>query len=146
MNKNFHLIWDEPPSTVGQTWSWNVSQILVKFQTKRRIREMENFLPQSSAIAAKTYGELVSPDWTQEGKNDCHLAAIRLQPLPTVSLEETQMRKHRILGPDKWGVYQKDHFSEPKLLHISIHRKALNSLSWDCHFLKAGQEWVNLLV
>ena len=35
-------------------------------------------------------GELVSPEGTQEGKNSCHLAAIRLQPIPTVSPEETQ--------------------------------------------------------
>ena len=35
-------------------------------------------------------GEPVSPEGTQEGKNSCHLAAIRLQPLPTVSPEETQ--------------------------------------------------------
>ena len=43
----------------------------------------------SPAIAATTYGELVSPEGTQEGKNPCHLAANRLQPLPRVSPEET---------------------------------------------------------
>ena len=42
----------------------------------------------------------VNPEDTQEGKNTCHLAAIRLQPLPLVSPEETQEVKHRILVPD----------------------------------------------
>ena len=32
----------------------------------------------------------VSPERTQEGKNTCHLAAIRLQPLPTVSPEDVK--------------------------------------------------------
>jgi len=35
-------------------------------------------------------GEWVSSEGTQEGKNTCHLAAVRLQPLPAASLEETQ--------------------------------------------------------
>ena len=43
-----------------------------------------------SAVAATLNGELMSPEGTQEGKNACHLAAISLQPLPTVSPEETQ--------------------------------------------------------
>ena len=46
-------------------------------------------MPQESAIAALQC-EPLSPEKTQEGKNTCHLAAIRLQPLPTVSPEETQ--------------------------------------------------------
>ena len=45
---------------------------------------------QSSAIAATKDGELVSPEETREGKNTCHLVAIRMYPLPMVSPEETQ--------------------------------------------------------
>ena len=44
----------------------------------------------SPAIAATTYGELVSPEGTQEGKNTCHLADIRQQLLPMLSPEEAQ--------------------------------------------------------
>ena len=44
---------------------------------------------QSPAITA-TDGELVTPEGTQEGKNTCHPAVIRLLPLPTVSPEETE--------------------------------------------------------
>ena len=35
-------------------------------------------------------GEWVSSEGTQEGKNTCHLAAVRLQLLPAANLEETQ--------------------------------------------------------
>ena len=49
-------------------------------------------MPQASLRYLKenitTEGELVSPEGTQEGKNTCQLAAIRLQPLPTVSHEK----------------------------------------------------------
>ena len=60
-------------------------------------------MPQSSAIAATTNGELLNLEGTQEEKNTCHLAVIRLQPLPTVSPEETQdvKRKHKTLAPDR---------------------------------------------
>ena len=47
-------------------------------------------MSQSSEIAATTDGEPVSPEGTQEGKNPCHLAANRLQPLPMVSPKEIQ--------------------------------------------------------
>ena len=47
-------------------------------------------MSQSPAIAAAVYSELMNPEGTQEGKTICHLAGIRLQPLPTrVSPKET---------------------------------------------------------
>ena len=52
-------------------------------------------MSQPPAIAA----ELVSPEGAQEGKNTCHLAAIRLQPLPVVHPEETQDVKMQDTGP-----------------------------------------------
>ena len=50
-------------------------------------------------MATIAYGELVSPERTQEGKNIWHLAAIRLQPLPMVSPQETQDMKTQDTGP-----------------------------------------------
>ena len=48
---------------------------------------------------------------------------------------ETQDEKAQdILTPESWGAYQKNDFSEPRLLHLSMHRKALNSLNWDSWF------------
>ena len=42
--------------------------------------------------------------------------------------------KHRILAPDSWDAYQRNNFSEPRLLHLPIYRKALNSFTWDVWF------------
>ena len=47
-------------------------------------------MAQSPVIAATKDSKLVSPEGTQQGKNTCHLPAIRLQPLSMVSSEETQ--------------------------------------------------------
>ena len=56
-------------------------------------------MPQSSEIAATMNGELVSLEGSQEGKDTCYLAAIRLQPLPMVSPEEAQDVKTQDHGP-----------------------------------------------
>ena len=50
------------------------------------------------------------------------------------ALRKLRVWKHRILAPDSWGAYQRNDFSEPRLLHLPIHRKALNSLTWDIWF------------
>ena len=34
----------------------------------------------------------------------------------------------RILAPDSWNVYERNDFSEPRLLHLLIHRKALSTV------------------
>ena len=53
----------------------------------------------SQSSAATMDGEPMSPEGTQEGKNTCRLAAIRLQPLSTVSPEETQDVTTQDSGP-----------------------------------------------
>ena len=35
-----------------------------------------------------------------------------------------------MLAPDSWGAYQRNDFNEPRLLHLPVHRKVLNSLTW----------------
>ena len=90
-------------------------------------------MSQSSALAVLQC-ELLSPEGTQEGNNTFHLAAIRLQPLPRVSPEEIQDVTIQDTGPRKLRSYQRNEFSEPRLLHLPIHRKALNSLTWDIWF------------
>ena len=42
--------------------------------------------------------------------------------------------KHRTLAPDGWDSYERNDFTEPRLLYLPIHRKALNSLTWDVWF------------
>ena len=44
------------------------------------------------------------------------------------------MWKYRTLGPDSWGIYQRNDFSESRPLHL-FHRKAPNSLTWNTWFL-----------
>ena len=62
--------------------------------------------------------------------NTCHLAAIRLQPLPMVSPEETQ--DMRYMPPDIWAVYQGNNFSEPRFSHLPIHKKITKFLTLTC--------------
>ena len=64
----------------------------------------------------------------------CNLAATRLQPLCMVSTEELRMWKCRILAPDSGDAYERNDFNKPRLLHPHIHRKVLNSLTWDIWF------------
>ena len=49
--------------------------------------------------AATADGEPVSPREVRREKNICHLAAIRLQPLPTVSPKEAQDVKNTEYWP-----------------------------------------------
>ena len=76
-------------------------------------------------------------------ENTCRLAAIRPQPLLMVSPEERKLRKwkHRKLAPYSQGAYQRNDFSEPRLLYLLMFRKALNSLTWNIWFpLKVKSE------
>ena len=58
------------------------------------------------------------------------LAAIRLQPLPTVSPEETREGEDRILAPNGEVCIERNNFNE-MALHLPMHRKVLNSLLLD---------------
>ena len=72
---------------------------------------------------------------TQEGKEHlCDTAGIRLQPLATGSPEELGRWKHRQVASESWDAYESNDFSEPRLLHLPIYRKTLNSLTWDTWF------------
>ena len=44
------------------------------------------------------------------------------------------MWTHGILAPDGWGVAQRNDFHEPRFLHLTICRKAQNSLTWNIWF------------
>ena len=72
-------------------------------------------MSQLPANAITTMGDLVSPERTQEGKNICHLASIRWQPLPMVNPEGTDYVKTRDTGPRWLSWTLKEHFSESRL-------------------------------
>ena len=72
----------------------------------------------------------------------CHVSKQRilrpsnLQPPLTVHPEGLQDREKQDTSPRKLGYTSKE-FHEPRLLHLPIHRQALNLLTWDvwgCNF------------
>ena len=46
----------------------------------------------------------------------------------------TWMMVNRHCPPYNWCTYQRNDFNEPRLLHLPIHRKTLNFLTWDIWF------------
>ena len=50
------------------------------------------------------------------------------------ALRNSGCEKPKILAPDSWDAYESNNFSELRLLHLPIHGKALNSLTWDIWF------------
>ena len=93
-------------------WSWNVSQILVKFLTKRGGSEKWNI----------SYKPFKVSQWAQ-GRG------IREQSLPIVKHEETlRMQNYRPQIVDYKYIYICKCFNEPWLLHLPMDRGALNFL------------------
>ena len=45
-----------------------------------------------------------------------------------------RMEKTKIQALDNYNAYQTNDFSEPRLSHLPIHRKAQNSLTWEVWF------------
>ena len=67
--------------------------------------------------------------------NRCHCQALSHCRHPQLcTLRGLRMERSRILAPGSWGTYQRDEFNEPSLLHLPIHRKVLNLLTWDIWF------------
>ena len=76
----------------------------------------------------RLYPQLVSPEGTQEGKNTCYLAAIRLQPLPTVNPEKGQDVKAEDTGPRQLRCISKEWFQWAQTLASSLTRKSAKFL------------------
>ena len=91
--------------------------------------------------------EFLRPEGPWDGEqclqsSSCQAAATPYGP----STEELRMWKSnqiksnqiksncRMLPPDSWAAYERNAFSKPRLSHLPIHRKALNSLTWDIWF------------
>ena len=107
--------------TKGEIEKWNIASHI----SKQRMSH-------SSVVAATSYGELVSPEGTQDGNKEYLLSDCSHSWW--WALWKLGLWKHRILATDSWGAYQRDDFSEPRLLHLHIHRKVLNFLTWDIKF------------
>ena len=78
--------------------------------------------------------ELLSPSGTQKGEK--WLQAMNSQLLAAIVSEELRVWiiKNQVLAPHSWDAYKRNDFSKTRLSHLSIHRKTLNSLTWNIWF------------
>ena len=88
-------------------------------------------MSQSSAIVATMDDEQMSPEGTQEGKNTSHLAAIRPQPLQTVSPENSG-HENRGNWPQIAEVHIKGMISVTQILTSSHTQKSDTFLNLGC--------------
>ena len=85
--------------------------------------------PSSHHVTAMS---MVSPEGTQDRNRMPTIkpSATAATPVPQQgTLRRLRMRKHRILALDSWRAHQRNDFSEPRLLHLLIHSKVLNSVT-----------------
>ena len=90
-----------------------------------------------SAINPTHYSHpMVSPEQTQERNRmpTTYQSAAAATPDDALRCPQTKDEKAWIPAPDNWSAYQKNNFNKPRLLHLFIQRKALNSLIWDIWF------------
>ena len=110
---------------------WTVNQNIACYICKQRMLQ-----PSSHHITASGQWALRE---TQDGNKraahcQAHLAVSHCSHPSQCTLRKLKMIKHRILAPGSWGAYQRNDFSVARLMHLSIHRKALNSLTWEIWF------------
>ena len=86
-----------------------------------------------------TVPQRVSPEGLRMETKDAHCQTLRDCSHPQIqgTWRWLRMEISRILSPESWGAFQRNDFSEPRLLHLPIHRKVLNSLMVDI--------WVSLI-
>ena len=115
----------------SKVWPWNVSQILVKFLTKKGRPEKWNQQLKPSNVSWWTPSQL-RKEKTQERKlrkeNTCHLAVIRLHHSLWWTLRKLENTGSQ--APDSWITYQGNN-NESWLLHLPRHRKVQNFLTWE---------------
>ena len=102
---------------------------------------MEYFLPYQETKDVTVTNDCSPPKWAGEPWGNSGLKRIPAIQQPSDcshslrwALRKLGMWKHRILAPESWGAYQRNDFSEPRLLHLPRQRKALNSLPWEIWF------------
>ena len=83
-----------------------------------------------SSVTAAFQGEFL-----RKAVNTCHLAAPRTAVTPHGEPQGSSgCEKHGILAQDSWDAHKRSEFGKPRLLHLPICRKALNSVIWDLWF------------
>ena len=106
------------------------SQLLSRVQLFLNPRTVDWQAPLSMEFSTQEYRNgLPFPSPT------CYLIASRLQPIPMVSPKGAQNVKNIGYWPqDNWDAYERNDFSKLRLWLLPLHRKVLNSLTWDIWF------------
>ena len=120
--KENHVTWDPKDIQCGSSIVWN--GIFPAISTNKGI------------TAILDYGSPNVNFWAQReprknNANDPVVISHSSQWATNSGCEESNLR---MLAPDRWGEYERNNFSKPRLLHLHIPRKALNSLTWDIWF------------
>ena len=115
------------------------NSLMEETQQTRSIRKYTKTLEKWSISYHVNKQGCHSHQWSQPARanrkenNTCNLV---LQTIPSGCSHSLwwRLRKNRILAPDSWDAYERKDFSETRVLHLPIHRKVLNSLTWDIWF------------
>ena len=98
-----------------------------------------------SAVVTALQCQLVNPKGTQEEEkylwSTTHQTAATPYDEPQGS---SGCEKHNILAPDRWTTFERNDFSEPRLLHLPIYREVLNSLIGNAWFSFSSVQFSSL--
>ena len=104
------------------------------------MKNMACYISKHRILQPSSHHITSTPTVSIEGTQDnCHttlnnLAVNVAATHQQCTLERLRMWKHRIVAPDSSDAYQRNDLSYLRLLHLPIHRKALNDLTWDICF------------
>ena len=80
--------------------------------------------------------------WGNSGRKEC----LPSSSLRTSTTPYSGTWRSSECGPNRWGAYQRNDFSDLQLLLLPIHRKALNTLTWGIYFSLINNNLLNVLV
>ena len=104
------------------------------------MKNMACYISKHRILQPSSHHITSTPTVSIEGTQDnCHttinnLAVNVAATHQQCTLERRRMWKHRIVAPDSSDAYQRNDLSYLRLLHLPIHRKALNDLTGDICF------------
>ena len=115
----------------AEDWTWHVRN---HGTLLREVKALVSFKLENKVNGTPAHQVSIS----EPRKNStCYPAAIdpachKLLSFPMVNKEyEYEYSNCRMLAQDSWDTYERNDFSKPRLLHLPIQRKVLNSLTWD---------------
>ena len=141
-----HLAWrvEKQLSThsQGEVSGNNIALVIKGNSLHSRTLSFEPFLPRNGTFPAISVDKRCHSHQQLQPPHKVSwwvLKELRKERMPASNSHQTtvnpeggsECEKHRKRVLDNLGAYQGNDFSEPRLLHLLIHRKVLNSLTWD---------------